>query len=317
VDASVVICTRNREASLTRVLASMAELAVPEELVWELLVVDNGSTDRTAEIVEGFVHSLPIRRVLEPKAGLSHARNRGIAEARGDYIVWTDDDVLVHRGWLAAYVAAFRRHPSATFFGGRIDPMLEPPTPPWFQENLDLLAGLTVKRDFGPNELTFSLEGDSLPFGANYAVRAADQRRFPYDVRLGVSPAFRRSGEETAVLRALLRSGCVGWWVPDAIITHVLPPTRQTSAHVVDHFRALGQTWAYLNDTGSDNFLGSPYPVVNTFRGVPRWIYRKAAEHLFRAFIARPASKEWLIHLTKYGYYRGAIGYWATKQRAG
>src|ERR1700679_4292126 len=149
---------------------SIAAMEVPECLAWELVVIDNGSQDRTAEVVESFAGVLPIRRALEPEPGLSHARNRGVAEASGEYVVWTDDDVIVHRDWLAAYAAAFRCHPEAAFFGGRIDPLLEPPTPPWFRDNLDILADLTVKRDFGEHEIVSSQDSDRIPFGANYAV---------------------------------------------------------------------------------------------------------------------------------------------------
>jgi hypothetical protein len=287
---------------------SIAAMDVPKGLAWELVVVDNGSKDRTADVIESFTSELPIRRVLEPEAGLSHARNRGVSEARGDYLVWTDDDVIVHRDWLAAYVAAFRRYPKAAFFGGPIHPLLEPPTPSWFRENLDILAYLTVTRDLGENELAFSLEGDRIPYGANYAVRAAEQRQVPYDVCLGRSPKFGRGGEEIAVLRALLRSGAGGWWVPEAIVTHVLSAQRQSRASVLDYFKSSGQTSAYLSDIGADNFMG-------TTARFP-WIYVKAAVHLSLALVARPfSSRVWLRHTAGYGHYRGAIDYWTAKRR--
>src|SRR5688500_3500637 len=92
---TVIICTRNRADQLRRTLESAAAVDTPEHVSWELLVVDNGSTDHTPEVVESFSGRLPIRRVSEPEAGLSNARNRGVAEAKGDYICWTDDDVLI------------------------------------------------------------------------------------------------------------------------------------------------------------------------------------------------------------------------------
>jgi glucosyl-dolichyl phosphate glucuronosyltransferase len=59
----------------------------------------------------------------------SRARNRAVYAARGDYLVWTDDDVVVDPNWLAAYVAAFRRRPEAAVFGGPVFPRYEPPVP--------------------------------------------------------------------------------------------------------------------------------------------------------------------------------------------
>src|SRR5690348_7802361 len=106
-DVTIAICTRNRAASLRRMLTSLANMDVPGGTEWETVVVDNGSNDDTPNIIRSFVGSLPIRHDLEPSPGVSYARNRAAALARGTYIVWTDDDVIVDRHWLSAYVAAF------------------------------------------------------------------------------------------------------------------------------------------------------------------------------------------------------------------
>src|SRR6185295_20067875 len=106
-DVSVIICTRDRARQLSQVLASARALTVPPGLAWELIIVDNGSSDDTSEVVDRYGQDLPIRLVREERAGLSIARNRGVAEARGRYICWTDDDVIIDRGWLSAYVSAF------------------------------------------------------------------------------------------------------------------------------------------------------------------------------------------------------------------
>ena len=122
--ATVTICTRNRAASLARTLASIVEAARAVSEDWELLVVDNGSTDDTSEVVDGFAGCLPIHRILHSVPGLSNARNAGVAAARGRFIIWTDDDLTVDRAWLAAYLAAFRTWPDCAIFGGRAIPPL-------------------------------------------------------------------------------------------------------------------------------------------------------------------------------------------------
>jgi glycosyltransferase involved in cell wall biosynthesis len=93
-DISVILCTRNRAASLDTALRSLTACATAD-LNWELLVIDNGSTDQTALVAASYHDRLPIRTILEPTAGLSHARNRGVAEATGEWLVWLDDDVTV------------------------------------------------------------------------------------------------------------------------------------------------------------------------------------------------------------------------------
>lgn len=250
-DITVLICTRNRAEQLKAVLASAAAMRAPDGLRWELVVVDNGSTDHTPDVVRSFADRLPIRTVREDAAGLSNARNRGVAEARGRYICWTDDDVVIDEGWLAAYAAAFCAHPEAAVFGGRIRPVLEPPTPAWFARLADSwpLSTLLACRDFGDIPIPFDFARGLSPWGANFAVRTAEQRRVRYEPALGVSPHHRRVGEEAEVIYRILESGAGGWWTPDAVVTHIIPTKRQTLRYVYDYFGASGETVAYLDHT--------------------------------------------------------------------
>ena len=128
---TVVVCTWNRAASLARTLDGMTRLAVPDGVAWELLVVNNRCTDDTDAVIASFDGRLPIRGTHESVPGLANARNRGIAEAAGAYVAWTDDDVLVDERWLAGYCAAFRRWPEASVFGGPIEPEFEGEPPAW------------------------------------------------------------------------------------------------------------------------------------------------------------------------------------------
>ena len=99
---TVGICTFNRAESLRRTLNSLAAMEVPADFAWELVVVNNNSTDHTDAMINEDHGRLPIRREFEKRPGHSNARNRAIDAARGDYIVWTDDDVVVDPGWLSA-----------------------------------------------------------------------------------------------------------------------------------------------------------------------------------------------------------------------
>lgn len=109
---TVAVCTWNRAALLPGALERLARVRPPPG-AWEVLVVDNNSTDDTESVLEAFAGRLPLRRAFEPEQGLSHARNTAVRLARGDYIVWTDDDALVDADWLTAYGRAVEQHPDA------------------------------------------------------------------------------------------------------------------------------------------------------------------------------------------------------------
>src|SRR5688500_12237699 len=106
---SVIVCTRNRALGLDRTLKSLASMVVPRGLNWELLIVDNGSSDDTRSVADGFMSraGLHARYVCEPSPGLSRARNRGMDEARGDMLAFIDDDVLVESTWIGEIAREF------------------------------------------------------------------------------------------------------------------------------------------------------------------------------------------------------------------
>src|SRR5438045_9093813 len=99
---TLVVCTYNRADSLGTTAHSVASLTMPESVEWEVLLVDNNSSDRTREVCEEFCRRYPgrFRYLFEPKQGLSHARNAGVREACGDIVAFTDDDVIVQPTWL-------------------------------------------------------------------------------------------------------------------------------------------------------------------------------------------------------------------------
>ena len=187
---TVLICTRNRAEQLRRTLEAATAIETPGTS-WELLVIDNGSSDHTPEVVESFAERLPIRRVSEPQAGLSNARNRGVAEANGSYICWTDDDVLIDPHWLSAYAGAFAHHPEAAYFGGPIELVLEEPTPSWFRENRELLGpSLRISVPTAPImlcERMFSAPTFTTP------ISASRQRNVGWGRRLRYSPPFTKA----------------------------------------------------------------------------------------------------------------------------
>lgn len=221
---SVIVCTRNRAKRLAHTLESLANMRVGDDVDWEVVVVDNASTDDTAAVVDGFLGRLPLRRVVEARMGHAHARNRGTEVARGETLVWIDDDVDLPAGWLDAWIRGFRAFPGAAFFGSDIEVRFEVDPPHWVMDAWDQLAGLFAERRIPGPGATISI--DYLPFGANFAVRASVQRANPFDPAFGRVGDGLAGGDETTVLTRLLESGREGRWIEGAGLTHVMGPER-------------------------------------------------------------------------------------------
>ena len=259
---TVAVCTWNRAALLPRVLARLARVQPPSG-DWELLVVNNNSTDETERVLDAFAGRLPLRRVFEPRQGLSHARNAAVREAAGEYIAWTDDDALVDDGWLAAYARAAEAHTEAAVFGGPVRPRFEGTPPSWLSAAWREVGAAFAARDLGDEPFALGLDGE-LPYGANYVVRAREQRLFPYDPALGRRLSGGALGEETAVIRAILAAGGAGRWVPDASVEHWIPKERQTVTYLRSYYALQGRTFHRWDGDGGP-----------TFRGRPLWLWRR------------------------------------------
>jgi glycosyltransferase involved in cell wall biosynthesis len=248
--ASIVICTRNRAAILRRALRSLAECVQPDDRgSWEVIVVDNASTDDTPSVADEFRTQLPLRYVREAELGLSNARNRGVGEARGAWILWIDDDVTVTREWLRAYLTAMQRHADADVLGGPIIVELDGDPPQWLREGVDWVLDAFAGRP--PSELhgRFYSSGPK-PYGANFALRTAAARGVPFDPALGRHPTRpMMGGEETEVMREMLKHGA-GFWVPEAVVLHHIDGARQTARYLHDYFTAAGsqsaRSWRQL-----------------------------------------------------------------------
>jgi len=301
---SVVVCTRNRASLLADCLEALDAQDVPVDLEWELVVVDNGSTDRTTAVVADAASHLPVRRVVEPRPGLAAARNRGVAEARGSYLAWTDDDALPDRRWLRSYVDAFQRHPDAAFLGGPIHPRFEGDPPAWLVKAGATVGGVYGQRDLGPVERALTLEWPHVPYGGNYAIRAAEQRAHPYDERLGRTPQGGLGNEETMVMKAILRSGGTGWWVPEASVVHRIPPSHQTVAYLRRYYEGEGrfQEWLARGPRGPER----PYEITRLLTAAIR------AEARYRVSRTLRPSSSWVPALVAaaeaWGRWRGRRG---------
>jgi hypothetical protein len=244
-----------------------------------VLVIDNNSSDATREVVRSFGETLPVRYLFEPAPGKSNALNRAVRETDGDYIVWTDDDVLVYEDWIDAYHSAFQRFPEAAVFGGPVEPWFETDPPDWLVRIWDQArdAYAILPADLGKVEC----DRGPGPFGANLAVRTDIQRQFPYNPSYGPQPGSPIRGEETAVVQAMLRSGHEGRWVPEARVRHFIPRERQTVQFLRETFYGFGLFGGLQGD----------FDAMPQFVGKPRYLWRQIAEAELRYRLGRLLHK--------------------------
>ncbi|MDD3179713.1 MAG: glycosyltransferase [Opitutaceae bacterium] len=226
---TVAICTYNRAEFLRQTLAGLARQDYPAAAL-EILVIDNNSRDDTRAVVASFASAVPApRHVLETRQGLDHARNRAIAEARGDIILFGDDDILVEPDWVRQMAAPFAADSNRRIgcVGGEVVPVFPDGLPEWVAEWHSPLA---FRADCGP------LSARQVPMGANLA--------FPMWVfaRVGVfATALDRSGRnlfsggDAEMVRRVRAAGCEIWFAPAARVLHQMPASRTTMRYAMRH----------------------------------------------------------------------------------
>jgi glycosyltransferase involved in cell wall biosynthesis len=245
--ASVIICTRNRADSLARTLDSIVRSTRDiNHDCWEVVIVDNGSVDGTRITIDSFKHILPLRSVFAPEPGLSNARNAGLVEARGSFIIWTDDDVIVGPQWLDSYLRAFKSFPDTLIFGADVCPTLEPGGDPRFVASVSRLPQLMAERRFPFGHSFGSGEPASFPYGANFAIRSDYQRLHLYDPRIGAGSSLGLLGEETIIIdRILEETATRGRWVVGGGVDHIIGPSRQSFEYIWKYYYSQGRTVAF------------------------------------------------------------------------
>jgi glucosyl-dolichyl phosphate glucuronosyltransferase len=292
---TVAICTWNRSRLLTQTLEHFKRMVIPPELPWEILVVDNGSTDSTRAVLASFSNSLPIRSLHQPISGHSRSRNLAIEHANSDLMIWTDDDVLVEKDWLVAYVAGAAKYPEAAFFGGPIAPVFENGSPDWLQATWPKCSPAFAARDLGETEA--NIPPAKFPYGANFAVRTSLQKTFLFDVSLGRQASSMLGEDEIDLFRRLIQAGHHGVWLPAPKLKHFITADRSTAEYVGRYF--IGQGWANIH-------YGRP-----TFQSRFHALRVAIHNHLcYRLKRNRAKPDEWVSHLIRAGIAWGEFQAW-------
>ncbi len=230
-EISLVIATYNRSASLAVLLDSLAGQTLPPDR-WEAVVADNNSADDTASVVARFAAEHPglnVRRAVETRPGVSHARNRGIEESRGRIVAVVDDDETVVPGFLESYVRFFREHPEAAAAGGRITPAYESEPPRWMSRYTERPIAGTL--DFGPR-LREIPEGRFFGGGNMAVLRSVLDKVGLFDPALGRTGGSWLSSEEKELYYRIKKTGGRIYYLPDAEIYHHIPASRLTPEYL-------------------------------------------------------------------------------------
>jgi glucosyl-dolichyl phosphate glucuronosyltransferase len=239
VDASVIICTWNNSRRLALTLEAMGRCVIPDGVRWEVVLVNNGSTDDTRAVARRLAETFPLVYVEEPRPGLSRAKNRGLRAAAGHLLVFADDDVTPCQEWIARYWTAYQERPVGYYFGGPIVSEYEggPPDGELLRIAGHSIAGL----DWGREGRALN-ESERL-YPANWACPAAAIRAagaFDPDLGLDSSLGKRRIGETFDMMDRLARLGLSPWYTPEARITHFVPRAKVTIDFMGQNAEAIG-----------------------------------------------------------------------------
>ncbi len=294
------VCTWNRAERLPALLRAMRAQACP--VPFEVLVVDNNSTDGTRDVVERVAREpggAPVRYVFEPEQGIVPARNRAIAESLdADAMIFIDDDELPRPGLLAAAWDALDRE-GADCVGGRVEVEFPFERPKWLG---DELLGFLAAIDHGREP--FWIDSRETPvWTANVGYRMSLFREDPglrFDPRYDRKGGAVGGGSDAAMFWALLEKGAKIRYRPDMVVTHAVERWRLRRTY----FLRLHAKSGYRH--GLNRFRASGRTVL----GVPWWLPLQGARHLGRAALlavrGRPALREAMNGMHAFGIAAGA-----------
>ena len=219
---TAVICTRDKAHFLDKCIKSLLEQSLDREK-YEILVVDNGSTDTTGDIIKCFADEATIRSVYEPLVGLSRARNTGWKNAKGQYVGYIDDDAVAEVRWLESALWCFENFsPMPDWVGGPINLEWETTSPDWINEELSVPLGKVYWGD-KPCRIT---KDQRLGGGNSFFPKTRLEELGGFDERLGRKHGSLLSGEETQLQKRIEAEGGFLYYHPGVCIRHFVSAER-------------------------------------------------------------------------------------------
>jgi len=270
---SVVMATHNGMTTLPLAMEAFKGVRPPDGGV-EFILVDNSSGDATRGFLDQFLDALPLTVLSEPRKGKSFALNKAIGAARGELIVFADDDVLPEAQWLLAFSQAAAAYPDVDLFAGQVRHFWQKTPPRWLHrlaEEGRSYGGTPVDQPEGPVPATFFK-------GGNFMVRRRIIGSVRFSERPGVNfagDAASAGGEDTAFVQEALSGSRKAHYVPGACVKHIVRPSQVGILPVFRRYLRIGRSMALSNreqfDPGGARLLGFPRYL---FRTIPRDILR-------------------------------------------
>jgi hypothetical protein len=275
---TVVLATYNGGEKLRLTLESFTKLVSPPG-GWKLVVVDNASTDATANILESFKNSLPLTTIYCGEPGKNAALNAAISQFEGDLVVNTDDDVIAQPHWLNMIETAARHYPNYAIFSGQVRHFWQKKPPTWLRQLAKegrAFAGTDSERTAG------EIPPDHVK-GPNVVFRSFlyEQYRYP----LGIGPdgsSYYAKGSETSLLRRLSADGYRIMYIPEAMVQHIVRPDQIGVIPVLSRSFQIGRGKMRLSHERVTTENPGP-----TIFGLPRHVYRLAAEKFAKSLWLR------------------------------
>lgn len=226
---SFIICTYNRDKYIYECLSRLAKNTI--QTGWEIILVNNNSTDNTMTECERFATDygwVDYHYYVEKQQGLSFARNRGIEEAHGDWLVFLDDDAMVEQDYIANLQRHLQEHPEIGAFGGQIVPFFEESEPDWYSK---WSMGFVSAIDRGKQVHVFP--NNQFPIGANMGIKKTVIEHVGYfNTELGRNGNNLLAGEEKDMFNRIRKEGYTIFYFPSIGVHHYIPSKRTTTEFV-------------------------------------------------------------------------------------
>lgn len=264
---SIIICTRNRAEHLRLTLDSLAGIRLPADLNGELIVVDNASTDNTPAVVQGCsLAQMPVRYVCQPEPGLSRSRNRGLTEAAGDIILFTDDDIRPPADWVEAMCRPILLGEADAVAGGvHMAPHLEYP---WMEVAHHILV---ASNTWWQPATQVTLVGANMAFSRRVLSCVPG-----FDVELGAGAL--GSYDDYLFSQQIERAGFRLAAALPASVEHHFQPDRLQPSAMIRTAEGLGQSWAYVAHHWKHE--PAPHPWLSWARTILRLQFYRARHFL-------------------------------------
>lgn len=280
IDITVAIPTYNGEARLPRVLDALRSQQHTDSFSWEVVVIDNNSTDNTAQVVRTYQQTwpstYPLSYAIESQQGLAFARQRAVQVANGDLVAFVDDDNLPAADWLQQVYDFAQRHPHAGAFSGQIHGEFETSPPAGFEA----IAPYLAIREHGEVPFRFHPERLQLPPGAGLVVRKqAWCESVPPSLKLiGRVGKQYLAGEDYEALLYLHHQGWEIWYNPAMHLAHLVPQYRLERDYLLPLAYGIGLATCHLRTIGAGPTT-IPIIVTRTLLGNLRRLAMHVGKH--------------------------------------